>query len=103
MAFLPGPVKAVTSRYPEEAATELYGGTLKLHYSSTPFSQRFPSWLVADLSSSTPVVGPGPGSRIHFPDRVLVCERTVKRFRITGKSAAGKRSFEGFGEPPPSK
>ena len=42
--------------YPEGAATELYGGTLKLRYSPARFSNRFPSWPVSDLPSGTPVV-----------------------------------------------
>ena len=51
------------------AATELFSGTLKLRYSSTPFSKKFPSWPVPDLSSRYPVVGSGPGPSVHFPDR----------------------------------
>ena len=43
--------------YPDGAATELYNGTLKLRYSSTPFSKTFPSCLVPDLSGGYPVVG----------------------------------------------
>ena len=36
--------------YPVGAATELYSGTLKLRYSSTPFSKKFPSCPIPDLS-----------------------------------------------------
>ena len=43
--------------YPYGAATELYSGTLKLRYSSTPFSKKLPSWPVPDLSSRYPLVG----------------------------------------------
>ena len=32
--------------YPDGAVTELFNGTLKLRYSSTPFSKKFPSWSV---------------------------------------------------------
>ena len=53
--------------YPDGAATELFNGTLKLRYSSTPFSKKFPSWPVSDLSGHHPVVGSGPGPRVHFP------------------------------------
>ena len=54
--------------YPDGAATELFNGTLKLRYSSTPFSKKFPSWPVPDLSGHYPVVGSGPGPSVHFPD-----------------------------------
>ena len=50
------------------AAAELHNGTLKLRYSSNPFSKRIPTLSVANHSSCSPVVGHGPGSRIHFPD-----------------------------------
>ena len=53
--------------FPERAATELKNGTVKLRYSSVPFSKRFPSWLVPNLTSSTPAVGTSPGLRFHFP------------------------------------
>ena len=33
--------------YPDGVVTELFAGTLKLRYSSTPFSMRFPSWTVS--------------------------------------------------------
>ena len=36
--------------YSVGAATELFSGTLKLRYSSTLFSKKFPSWPVPDLS-----------------------------------------------------
>ena len=52
--------------YPDGAATELSSGTLKLRYSSTPFSRKFPSWPVSDLSVRYPVVGSGPGPSFHF-------------------------------------
>ena len=86
--------------YPEGAATELHGGTLKLRYSSAAFSKRFPSWPVSDLISGTLVVGSSPVSRFHFLDGDLVSERPVKRFRIAGKSTAGKRTAEFLGKPP---
>ena len=55
--------------YPDGAAAERFSGTLKLRYSSTPFSKKFPSWPVPDLSGRFPVVGYGPGPSFHFPDR----------------------------------
>ena len=57
--------------YPEGASLELQSGTLKLHYSPIPFSKRFPSWLVPDLSSSTPVVCASPGPGFIFPTGTL--------------------------------
>ena len=45
--------------YPIGAATEIFSGTLKLRYSSTPFSKKFPSWPVPDLSGRYSVVGSG--------------------------------------------
>ena len=78
--------------YPAGAATELCSGTLKLRYSSSPFSRKFPSWPVSDLSNRTSVVGSGPGPSVHFPDRDPVMERPAKRFRITGKSSAVRRA-----------
>ena len=73
--------------YPDGAATVLFNGTLKLRYSSTPFSKKFPSWPVPDLSGRYPVVGSGPGPSVHFPDHDPVIERPAKRVRITGKSS----------------
>ena len=49
--------------YPVGAATDLFNGTLKLRYSSSPFSRKFPSWPVPDLSSRSSVVGSGPVRR----------------------------------------
>ena len=91
--------------YPDGAATELFNGTLKLRYSSTPFSKKFPSWPVSDFSSHHPVVGSGPGPRgVHFPDCDPVFERPAKRFRITGKSSAVRREhFSGGGLPTPER
>ena len=89
--------------YPEVAATELFNGTLKLRYSSSPFSRKFPSWPVPGLSSRTSVVGSGPGSSFHFPDRDPVMERSAKRFRITGKSSAVRRPRVSFGDLPTPK
>ena len=89
--------------YPDGAATELFSGTLKLRYSSTPFSKKFPSWPVPDLSSRYPVVGSGPGPSFHFPDRDPVRERPAKRFRITGKSSAVTRAHDSFGDLPTPK
>ena len=74
--------------HPDGAATGLFSGTLKLRYSSSPFSGKFPSWPVPDLSSRTSVVGSGLGFSFHFPDRDPVMELSAKRFRITGKSSA---------------
>ena len=31
------------------------------------------------------MVGPGPGTSVHFPDHDPVFERPAKRLRITGK------------------
>ena len=105
MVFPPVPVKAVMPRLRsyswtslvslKVAATELKYGTSKLRYSSLPFSKRFPSCPVPDLSSGTPpVVGASPGPRLH--DRDPVNERPTKRFRITGKSSADKRARGGI-------
>ena len=77
--------------YPDGAVTELFNGTLKLRYSSTPFSKKFPSWSVSTLPGCLPVVGPGPGLSVHFPDHDPVFERPAKRFRITGKRSALRR------------
>ena len=54
--------------YPDGAVTELFNGTLKLRYSSTPFSRKFPSWPVSTFPGCLPVVGPGPGLSFHYPD-----------------------------------
>ena len=89
--------------YPGGAATELLSGTSKLRYSSSPFSKKFSSWLVPDLSSRTSVVGSGPGFSVHFLDRDPVMERPAKRFRITGKSSAVKRARVSFGDLPTPK
>ena len=87
------------SGYPEGAATELKSDTLKLRFSSIPFSKRFPSWPVPDLTCGTPVVGASPGPRFHFP-RDPVHERPAKRYRITGKSSADKRARVASGDLP---
>ena len=90
--------------YPDGAATELFNGALKLRYSSTPFSKKFPSWSVSDLSGYLPVVGPSPGPSVHFPDHDPVLERPAKRLRITGKSSALRREpFSGDGLPTPKR
>ena len=65
-----------------------FNGTLKLRYSSTPFSS---------------VVGSGPGPSVHFPDRDPVMERPAKRFRITGESSAVSRAHDSFGDLPTPK
>ena len=89
---------------PDGAATELFNGTLKLRYSSTPFSKKFPSWSVSDLPGYLPMVGPGPGPSVHFPDHDPVLERPAKRLRITGKSPALRReSFSRDGLPTPKR
>ena len=66
---------------PDGAATELFNGTLKLRYSSTPFSKKFPSWSVSTHSGCLPVVGPGDGTSVYFPDHDPVLERPAKRLR----------------------
>ena len=83
--------------YPDGDVTELFSGTLKLRYSSTPFSKKIPSWPVSHFSGGLPVVGPGPGSRFHYPDLDPVVERPAKRFRITGKRSSVRRE-QGFWE-----
>ena len=89
--------------YPDGAVTELFNGTLKLRYSSTPFSKKLPSWSV----STHPIVlvgVPGSGSRVHFPDHDPVVQRPAKRFRIIGKSSAQKREhIFGDGLPTPKR
>ena len=52
--------------YPDGAATELFNGTLKLRYSSTLFSKKFPSWPVSTVSGHSPVVGSGPGPSVTY-------------------------------------
>ena len=90
--------------YPDGAATELFNGTLKLRYSSTPFSKKLPSWSGSDLSGYLPVVGPGPGPSVHFLDHDPVFERPAKRFRIIGKSSVHKRELcSGDGLPTPKR
>ena len=90
--------------YPDGAATELFNGTLKLRYSSTPFSKKLPSWPVSHLSGCIPVVGPGHETSVHFPDHDPVLERPAKRLRITGKSSALRREpFSGDGLPTPKR
>ena len=80
MAFLPGPGKVVICKSYIHFWASL-GTRMARQMScnmtlsqngfplSTPFSERFPTWSVTHHSSSTPVVGPGPGFWIHFPDR----------------------------------
>ena len=89
---------------PDGAVTELFTGTLKLRYSSTPFSKKLPSWSVSNLPCYLPVVGPGPRSSVHFPDHDPVLERPAKPLRITGKSSALRREpFSGDGLPTPKR
>ena len=86
------------------AATELFNGTLKLRYSSIPFSKKLPSWSVSGLSGYLQMVSPGPGPSVHFPDHDPVLERPAKRLRITGKSSALRREpFSGDGLPTPKR
>ena len=87
--------------YPGGAVTELFNGTLKLRYSSTPFSRKFPSRPVSTLPGCLPVVGPGPGLGFHYPDHDPVVERPAKRFRIPGKRSALRRE-QGFGDDLPT-
>ena len=90
--------------YPYGATTEFFNGTLKLRYSSTPFSKKFQSWPVPDLSGHYPVVGSGHGPSVHFPDHDPVFERPAKRLRITGESSAFRREpFSGDGLPTPKR
>ena len=90
--------------FPDGAVTELFNGTLKLRYSSTPFSKKFPSWPVSTHVDCLPVVGPGPGDSVYFPGHVPVLERPAKRFRITGKRSALRREpFFGDGLPTPKR
>ena len=91
--------------YPDGAVTELFSGTLKLRYSSTPFSKKkIPSWSVSTLTSGLPVVVPGPGPSVHFPDHDPVLERPAKRLRITGKCSAFRRELvSGDGLPTPTR
>ena len=86
-----------------ELLIELFNGTLKLRYSSTPFSKKFPSWSVP--THPVVLVGvPGSGSRLHFPDHDPVLERPAKRLRITGKSSALRREpVSGDGLPTPKR
>ena len=65
--------------YPVGAATELFSGTLKLRYFSSPFSKKFPSWTVPDLSCRYSVVGSGPGPSVHFPHRVPLMELKLEK------------------------
>ena len=58
---------------------------------------------MSNLTSGTPVVGSSLVSRFHSLDKDLVCERPVKRFRITGKHAAVKRMPESSREHPTPK
>ena len=86
--------------YPDGVVTELFAGTLKLRYSSTPFSMRFPSWTVSP-HPVIPVPFSGPGSSVHFPDHDPMA---AKRFRITGKSSVHKRELcSGDGLPTPKR
>ena len=90
--------------FPDGAVTELFNGTLKLRYSSTPFSKKFPSWSVSALPSYLPVDGPGSGPSVHFPDHDPVLQRPAKRLRITGKSSALRRErISGDGLPTPKR
>ena len=71
-----------------EQLQSFFNGTLKLRYSSTPFSKKFPSWSVSDLSGHSPVVGPGPGPSVHFPDPLSVqLNAFVSQVRVPLSSA----------------
>ena len=60
--------------YPDGAATELFNGTLKLRYSSTPFSKKLPSWSVSHPSLDVlRVVVPGPGTRMFIFRIMILC------------------------------
>ena len=63
--------------YPEGAVSELFAGTVKLRYSSTPFSMEFPSWTVSP-HPVIPAPFSGPGSSVHFPDHDPVGQRPSK-------------------------
>ena len=59
---------------------------------------------MSTLPGCFPVIGPGPGPSVHFPDHDPVLERPAKRFRITGKRSALRReSFSGDGLPTPKR
>ena len=47
---------------------------LKLRYSSTPFSKKFPPWSISSLPGCLLMVDPGPGPSVHFPDHDPVFE-----------------------------
>ena len=89
--------------YPDGAVLELFAGTLKLRYSSAPFSMRFPSWVISP-HPVVPVPLSGPGPSVHFPDHDPEISRSAKRFRITGKSSVHKRELlSGDGLPTPKR
>ena len=89
--------------YPEGAVSELFAGTLKLRYSSTPFSMKFPSWKISP-HPVIPAPFSGPGSSVHVPDHDPVVQRPAKRFRIIGKSSVHKRELcSGDGLPTPKR
>ena len=52
--------------YPDGAVTELFNGTLKLRYSSTPFSKKIPSWPASHFSGGLPVVGSWSWTQCSF-------------------------------------
>ena len=85
--------------YPDGAVTELFNGTLKLRYSSTPFSKKLPSWPVSTLPGF-PLGVPGPDPSMHFPGHVSVVQRPAK----PGKSSALRREpISGDGFPTPKR
>ena len=55
--------------YPDGAVTELFNGTLKLRYSSTPFFKEISIMVgIYSIPGCLAVVGPGPpGPSVHFP------------------------------------
>ena len=63
--------------FPDGAATEFFNGTLMLRYSSTPFSKKFPSWPVSDLSGHSPVVVPVLDPVFIF--RIMILFPSVQR------------------------
>ena len=100
ISFLP--LFSISLVNPDGAVTELFNGTLKLRYSSTPISLKLPSWPIS--TPCFPVGVPGPDPSVHFPDHDFVVQRPAKRFRITGKSSAHKREpISGDGLPTPKR
>ena len=65
--------------YPDGAVTELFSGTLKLRYSSTLLSKKFPSWSVSTHPGCFPVAGPAPGPSPVFISQIMILCWSVQR------------------------